>query len=408
MLLIVSTVILSKYFQLPRNILILFIVQPLVMSATPVIVFIGGILSSKLSNDPSLATLPITVMILGVASSVIPATFLAKVFGRRKATLIGFTCGLFAALFAMTAAITSSFETFIAANFLFGTCAAFIQQLRFAAIESTAVAEDIPKVLSVLMLSGIFAAFLGPEVAILGRDLLVSPHGFAGSFLLIAVLILIAMLFMCMFIDSTSINQPIVGEPRALNIITKQPIFIISLLSAVIGYALMSYLMTATPMSMHKMMGHSLMDTKWVIQSHIAAMFIPSFFTAILIKKIGLSWLLFIGTLLYAVVTIIALSGKNVIHFWWALVLLGTGWNFLFLIGTTLLPQSYQANERYKVQALNDFVLFGFQAIASILAGWVLFNAGWTILVLSIIPFIIILFLLSWYFFRYESNKKSP
>jgi len=377
------------------------------MSATPVIVFIGGILSSKLSNDPSLATLPITIMILGVASSVIPATFLSKKFGRKKSALTGFSCGLLAALLAMQAAIISSFEMFIIANFLFGTCAAFIQQLRFAAIESTAVADDIPKVLSVLMLSGIFAAFLGPEIALLGQNLLVSPHGFAGSFLLIALLIVIAMLCMRTFTDTSSANESITGEPRALSTIIKQPIFIISLLSAVIGYALMSYLMTATPISMHKLMGHSLTETKWVIQSHIAAMFIPSFFTVLLIKKIGLKGILFVGTFLYAVVATIALSDQSFMHFWWALVLLGISWNFLFLTGTTLLPQSYQANERYKVQALNDFVLFGFQAIASLLAGWVLFNAGWTILVLSSIPFIIILFLLSWYFFRYELNRET-
>jgi MFS family permease len=380
-------------------------VQPLVMSATPVIVFIGGILSTQLSNDPSLATVPLTVLILGVASSVIPATFIAKKFGRRKAALIGFSCGLCAALLAMTAAIIASFEIFIVANFLFGTSAAFIQQLRFAAIESTPVAEDLPKVLSVLMLSGIFAAFLGPEIALLGRDVLDSPHGYAGSFLLIAALTFIAMLLMRFFIDAPPETTSINGEARSLNTIIKQPIFIISLLSAVIGYAVMSYLMTATPISMHKMMGHSLIETKWVIQSHIAAMFIPSFFAALLIKKIGLKGILFIGTFLYAIVAFIAFSGQDFMHFWWALVLLGIGWNFLFLTGTTLLPQSYQSNERYKVQALNDFILFGFQAVASLLAGWVLFNAGWTILVLSSIPFILILFLLSWYFYRYESKQ---
>ena len=163
--------------------------------------------------------------------------------------------------------------------------------------------------------------------------------------------------------------------------------------------------MTATPLSMHHLHGHSLNDTKWVIQSHIAAMFIPSLFTALLVKKMGLKNLMLVGTFIYALVTVIALSGEHVMHYWWALVLLGVGWNFLFLTGTSLLPQSYQASERHKVQAINDFIIFGFQATASLMAGWILFKAGWHVVVLTSLPFILVLFVVSWFYFKHERLK---
>ena len=168
----------------------------------------------------------------------------------------------------------------------------------------------------------------------------------------------------------------------------------------------MSYLMTATPLSMHHMQGHSLNETKWVIQSHIAAMYIPSLLTPFLVKKIALKGLLLVGSIIYLVVALIAFSGQEVMHYWWALILLGIGWNFLFLTGTSLLPQSYKASERHKVQATNDFVLFGFQAFASLMAGWVLFAGGWNYVVLTSLPFIVILIFINVAYFRHENKQQ--
>jgi len=389
-------------FTLPRNIWLLFIAQPLVMAASPVIVFIGGILSTQLVSDPSLATLPITVMILGVASAAIPAALLAKRKGRKFATYSGFSIGLTATLLASYATQVASFELFVLASLFFGMSTAFIQQLRFAAIESTNKESDIPTVLSILMLSGIFSAFLGPEIAVTAKDWLSSPYGYTGSFLFLAGLILIAMLIMTFFHNPKSQHNSQTGEARPLLTIIKQPIFIISILAAAIGFALMSYLMTATPLSMHQMHGHSLDETKWVIQTHIAAMFIPSLFTGWLVKRIGLKYLLLLGTIIYCIVALIAFSGEEVVHYWWALLLLGVGWNFLFLTGTSLLPQSYQQSERHKVQAINDFIVFAFQATASLFAGWILFKAGWHGVVFTSLPFIIVLFAVSWFYFRHE------
>jgi MFS family permease len=406
-LLMVSAFFLSRYFTLPKNIWLLFIAQPLVMAASPVIVFIGGILSTRMASDPSLATLPVTVMILGVACGAIPAAMLAKNKGRRFAIFTGYSVGLVATLTAMVSALIANFELFVFAGLLFGISTSFIQQLRFAAIESIKDDKDIPTVLSILMLSGIFSAFLGPEIAVVAKDWLASPYGYAGSFLVLAGLIVCAMIIMLNFKNTQIESHQQVGDTRPLSEIIKQPIFIIAILSAAIGFALMSYLMTATPLSMHQMSGHSLHETKWVIQSHIAAMFIPSFFTAWLIKRIGLKSLMLIGTVIYALVAVVALSGEQVMHYWWALILLGIGWNFLFLTGTTLLPQSYKPSERHKVQAINDFIIFGLQATASLLAGWVLFKAGWHTVVLTSMPFIAILFVVTWFYYIKDRKKAT-
>jgi len=169
----------------------------------------------------------------------------------------------------------------------------------------------------------------------------------------------------------------------------------------------MSYLMTATPLSMHHMQGHSLVETKWVIQSHIAAMYIPSLLTPWLINKIALKGLLTLGSVIYIAVALIAFSGQEVMHYWWALILLGVGWNFLFLTGTSLLPQSYKACERHKVQATNDFILFGFQAFASLMAGWILFNGGWNYLVLSSLPFIFALLIVNIIYRRHIAKTRE-
>lgn len=403
-LLIATALVLTRAFSLPKNISLLFIAQPLVGSSAPIMVFIGGILSSQIADDPSLATLPLTLMILGVAAASIPAAMLAKIKGRKFAIFTGLFCSLSGAIIAMLSALKASFLLFAIASLLIGIGGAFTHQLRFAAIESTKNSQDVPKVLSILMLSGVFAAFLGPETAVVAKNWL-TPHHYAGSFLLLAVLIALAMVLVSFFNNPELNHEAISGTARPLKEIISQPIFIISVCAATIGYALMSYLMTATPLSMHHMQAHSLHDTKWVIQSHIAAMYIPSLFAPWLIKRFALKGLLLLGTVIYTLVTIIALSGQHVMHYWWALMLLGVGWNFLFLTGTSLLPQSYHASERHKVQATNDFILFAFQALASLMAGWVLFKAGWHWVVVSSIPFIVILYAVAVYYWQHSKTK---
>ncbi|MEJ2065765.1 MAG: MFS transporter [Reinekea sp.] len=166
-----------------------------------------------------------------------------------------------------------------------------------------------------------------------------------------------------------------------------RPAFILAVAAATIGYGVMSFVMTATPLAMHEMTGHSLESTKWVIQSHIMAMFLPSFITGELIRKWGETRIIFIGLLAYLGTTAFAFSGVEVFHYWWALVLLGVGWNFLFIGGTTLLSKTYTAEEKFSVQAANDMTVFVFQALSSLSAGAILFISGWHgIVIMSLVP----------------------
>lgn len=402
--LIISIFVLAKKFHINKNILILFSCLSLVVASMPVMVFVGGIVTLEMINDKSLATLPITLMVVGVALATIPAALLAKNKGRKYSTNTGLLAALLGAIIAMFSVMYASFIGFSIASLLLGASNAFLQQMRFAAIECTDNKEDIPKTLSILMLSGLFAAFIGPEITVAAKTLIPGQLDFAGAFFILSLLSLAGLIIFSQFQNPEITETENHAETRPLATIIKQPIFIIAIASAAIGYGLMSYLMTATPLSMHQMHGHSLLDTKWVIQSHIAAMFLPSLFTPWLVKKLGLKTLLYIGTAIYIVVTLVALAGHQVMHYWWSLVLLGIGWNFLFLVGTSLLPASYQESEKFKTQASNDFILFGFQAIASLLAGWVLFKGGWNTVVLSSIPFIILLLIVCW---RYQKYQKQ-
>ena len=397
--------ILIKVIKLPRNVAILFFSMPFLMCIAPTITFIGGLLASKIAPDPKLATLPLTVMIIGTALHTFVVAKLSSRFGRKQAMNIGFMIAIVGSLIAFYSAQVASFYSFLIATFLLGGSLAFAQQMRFAAIESVE-SEQAPKVLSALMLSGIFSAMIGPEVAFLGKDWVDSPYGYSGSFLSLTIILVLSMLVFQLF------HNPVIAANnhqdlpvRPLTTICKQPIFIIAILSAAIGYGLMSFIMTATPLSMHDMQGHSLADTKWVIQSHVAAMFLPSLVTGILIKRFHSTNVLLVGTLMFALVAVIALSGQHVVHYWWALVLLGIGWNFLFITGTVLLPESYQGNERFKVQAINDFIIFATQAAASLMAGWILFKSDWNNLVYTTMPFIALMLFVCIYYYRLRARN---
>lgn len=176
---------------------------------------------------------------------------------------------------------------------------------------------------------------------------------------------------------------------RPLREIARQNIFWVAIFGAAIGYAVMSFIMTATPVSMHVMDGHSLGHTKWVIQSHIVAMYLPSLIAAWIVKKLGIARMMLVGLVAYVICIAIAYAGHHLGNYWISLILLGVGWNFLFIGGTTLLPQSYQPNERFKVQAFNEFIVFGTQAVAALSAGWIVYAVGWELMLLVTLPVII-------------------
>jgi len=390
----------NRVSKLPSNIWLLFLAQPLALSSASMVVLAGGLLGAEIAPSPELATLPLTFMILMTAGGVVPAAMMMKKMGRRIGTMLGLLSAVIGGLVAATAAVYANFVMLIIAAGLLGFSMAFVAQMRFAAIESLSDPKDSPKAISVLMIGSMFAAVLGPEVAAVGKDWIESPYGFAGSFAGLSLMIIVAIFFISRLAPIGVAEQAGSEVSRKLSEIIKQPIFIISVCSGAIAYGVMSYVMTASPLSMHQIDGHDLLATKWVIQSHIIAMYLPSLFSAYLIAFFGIRKLMAMGTSLYFLVVLVALSGQQVMHYWWAMVLLGIGWNFLFTSGTILLPESYQPNERFKVQASNDFLIFFVQAMASLSAGWILFSQGWSLLIKVIVPILLLMFLVSSWFFR--------
>ncbi|WP_340112297.1 MFS transporter [Maribellus mangrovi] len=377
--------------ELPRNVWILTIAQALLLSVSSLVVFVGGLVGAELAPLEKLATLPVASIVIGTAVTIPPVTLLMNTIGRKKSFFI---IGVFSILVAFLAAYAisiSSFYLFCASTFLLGTTYSCVMQFRFAAMESVRE-ELIPKAASMVLIGGIAAAFTGPEIALLGKDL--TSVEYTGSFILLAGLFALGLLFLFAFKNPITRDESHKNPQRALKEILKQRVFWVALLSATIGYAVMSFIMTATPVSMHVMDGHTLEHTKWVIQSHIVAMFLPSLVAAWVIKKLGIARMMMTGLIAYLVCIAIAFTGKALGNYWISLVLLGIGWNFLFIGATTLLPRSYKPSERFKVQAVNDFVIFGVQAVASLSAGWFIFAVGWEILLLITIPFIVFQFII--------------
>ncbi len=378
---------------LPTNVWILTISQALMLSVSSLVVFVGGLVGSQLAPVENLATLPVASIVVGTALAIPPITLLMNTIGRKRSFFIIIFYSIFVAFLAGYSISISNFYLFTASTFLFGGTAACVMQFRFAAMESVSE-ELIPKAASMVLVGGIAAAFLGPEIAVFGKDLL--NVEFAGSFIMLAGLFVLALLFLLAFKNPNFKQEKTELPQRPLKAIFQQRIFWVAMLSATIGYAIMSFIMTATPVHMHVMEGHSLEHTKWVIQSHIIAMFLPSLITAWIIKKIGIAKMMFTGLIAYVICIVIAFTGHHLVNYWVSLILLGVGWNFLFIGGTTLLPKAYTPGERFKVQAVNDFLVFGTQAVASLSAGWFIFALGWKTLLLFNLPFMVILWVVIW------------
>ncbi len=362
--------------RLPFNVWLLTLILALGMSAGAVMVMLGGIIGAQLAPSAKFSTLPIAMMIIGTASGVVPVTRLMGHFGRKKvfvaAALLATTGFLLAALSVHWA----HFYGFIGSAFVIGLAIAAFQQIRFAAMESVDV-ELKAKAASRVLLGGLVAAVLGPELVTWGRNLLSTEY--AGAFVLMSLLTLIcAILFtqlraMPQFVASGQDDE----QDPSIDSVLRNPIFIIAVSASVVGFALMSFIMTATPVHMHTHDHHSLEHTKWVIQSHILAMYLPSLFSGWLIGKLGPQRIIVLGLFTYVCTMAIGLAGNQLANYWIALILLGLGWNFLFLAGTVLLSQTYTPRQAYKVQGINEGCVFGAQAAASLGAGTLLHLTGW-------------------------------
>ena len=370
-----------------RNLAILLLCQLIAVSGSVLIVTVGGLIGAELSSG-SLATLPISIMVVGTAVATVFAAMLMRVSGRRVGFAIGAAIAATGGGLAAYALETESFALFCVGVGLYGVNNAFVQQYRFAAAESVA-APAAGRAISLVLLGAIGGAFCGPLLAT-GGEHLIGSHAYTGSMLAMGALQLIAMLLLLVLREPAAISATSAeGLERPLGVVVRQPAYLVAMLASVVGYGVMNLVMTATPLSMHVHDGLSLNDTAWVIQSHVLAMYVPSFFSGALIARVGVVRILACGVLALLAAIGIGLAGHAVTHYWWALVLVGVGWNFLFVGGTALLVDTYRPVERFKAQAVNEFSVFGVSAAASLLAGTLVHSWGWDAVLWSTAPLLL-------------------
>ncbi len=370
-----------------RTVLMLAGCQALAMTGMSIVGTTGAIVGSMLTPDRALSTLPIAVQMTGMMLATIPAALLMARIGRRRGFWTGLGFGALGAAIATAAIFEGSFVLFCLGTFILGLNNGFTQQYRFAAAE---IADEAfrSKAISLVLAGGVVSAVFGPETAIWSRDLF-APVLFAGCYAMIVGLCLAAAILLY-FVDLPKPAPPdLTRRGRPLAEIASQPAFIAAVIAGMVGYGVMSLVMTATPIAMLDC-GHEFAAAAFVIQWHSLGMYAPSFVTGHLIARFGLTRILLTGTALLLACCAINLAGIATIYFWAANVALGIGWNFLFIGATTLVTRTYTQEEKGKVQALNDFLIFGTVAVSAFASGALLSGVGWAMVQIAMIPFVIV------------------
>src|SRR5918995_296274 len=358
--------------------------QMLGSSGLTVVVILGGIVAAQMAPRPSLATVPISLAIVATALTTIPASLLMRRIGRRAGFIVGACVGLVGALVAAQAVILADFLMFCAATLLMGSSMAFTQQYRFAAAES-APPERLSQAVSYVLIGSLGAAIVNPQLALAARWLVPGTE-YAGSFIAVALLYAATIVVLSRLqVPAPSLPRPIpAGEAPRGSFATPQ--LRMAVFAGACAYAVMSFVMTAAPISMHNFDHHNVEATTWVIQSHVLAMYLPSLFTGHVIARFGERKVMIWGGAILSSCAVVSLFGHQFMHYWLGLVALGLGWNLLFVAGTTLLARSVDPAGRHRAPALNDFVVFGSQTCASLLAGLAVQQIGWQALNLVTLP----------------------
>lgn len=358
--------------------------QMLGSSGITVVVILGGIVAAQIAPRPSLATVPLSLAIVATALTTIPASLLMRRIGRRAGFMFGAAIGLVGGLVATQAVIRGDFLMFCAATLLMGSSMAFTQQYRFAAAES-APPERLSQAVSYVLIGSLGAAIVNPQLALAARWLVPGTQ-YAGSFIAVSLLYAATIVVL----SRLNVPAPSVPRPVAASEAPRGPFATPQLRMAVFAgacaYAVMSFVMTAAPISMHNFDHHDVEATTWVVQSHVLAMYLPSLFTGHVIARFGERKVMIWGGVLLSSCAVVSLFGHQLMHYWLGLVALGLGWNLLFVAGTTLLARSVDPVSRHRAQALNDFTVFGSQACASLLAGLAVQQIGWQALNLVTLP----------------------
>jgi MFS family permease len=372
-----------------KNLWLLTLSQIFSFTAAPITVFLSGIIGSQISPIKSLATLPMSVSIVGIAIGSIFASKVMSIIGRKNGFITAGIGNSLASILTAYSIMDQNFILFCLSNFLIGFGMAFTHQYRFAAAESVEKSKA-PKAISIILLGGIVSAFIGPNLANYTKGI-VSEHLYVGSYLSLSILTLIPIIFLLFYKDTSKLEINIKYSGRSYLELISQPRFLQAIIAAAFGYAIMTFLMTATPISMHIIEKISLNKTSIVIQLHIVAMFLPSLITGYLIKKYGHSNIMYAGVFLFSITIITSFFDQTFTNYLFALVFLGLGWNFLFISGTSLLVLNYKEEEKFKAQGFNDFIVFSIHATASLIAGILLSTIGWKSINLVCIPFLILI-----------------
>jgi len=387
-----------------KNLFILTLSQIFSFTAAPVTVFLSGIIGSQISSIKSLSTLPMSISVVGIAVGAIVATKTMSLIGRKHGFIIASIGNTLFSILAAYSIFDQNFTLFCFANFFIGIGMAFTHQYRFAAAESVEK-DKAPKAISIILFGGIISAFLGPSLANYSKDL-VSENLYVGSYLALALLTFIPAFLFLFYESKAKVVKNLQYSGRSYLELISQPRFVQAVAASAFGYAIMTFLMTATPLSMHVMEKMSLSKTSIVIQFHVASMFLPSLMTGYLIKKFGHSNIIYVGLFLYSITLGASIFDQSFINYIVALIFLGLGWNFLFISGTSLLVLTYKEEEKFKAQGLNDFVVYSIHAIGSLSAGIFIALTNWKTMNLICIPFMILIILAT---IRAElADKKNP
>jgi len=377
--------------KMNKNLFLLTLSQVFGFTAATITVFLSGIIGSQITSIKFLSTLPTALYVVGTAIFTILAAKIMSKVGRRLGFIFAAFGSSVASLLGAFAISQQNFILFCVSCLILGMGAAFNHQYRFAAAESVEK-EKAPKAISILMLAGIVAAFLGISSANYTKNL-IPDYLYVGSYLMLAAFTFMPVIFLFFYKNNekTKIDLNNNYSGRRLFEIISQPIFFQAVTAAAFAYAVMSYLMTATPMSMHLMEKMSLEKTGLVLQIHVAAMFLPSLITGHLIKKFGHSNIIYIGVLFYVITVLLSLFEQTYANYMIALIFLGLGWNFLFISGTSLVVLTYTEEEKFRAQGINDLIVFTIMALASLSAGITLSLTSWTTMNLICIPFLVLI-----------------
>ncbi len=365
-----------------------------------IVVLLGGIITSKIMLKDSLATLPMTLMIIGIALSAPIASKLMSIWGRKKGFIFSSFLSTFALLLCSLSIYNQNFIIFAVGNFLIGSSQAFSNQYRFAASESVSK-EYIPRSISIILLLGIISALLSTNFSEYFKDYF-SDYLFLGSYIFLSITAIIPIFILLFYEDNENIKNKRKFQYKTIISLLKNIKILQSIISAGFGYFIMAIIMTATPLHMHLVNNFTLFQTSIVIQFHVIGMFLPSLFSGDLVKKFGNTNIIYSGVIILFMSIIINTSFDFYYSYLVGLILLGVGWNFLFVSGSSLLVVSYEEKDKFTAQGLNDFIVFSTQGIGALSAGFLLYYSNWKILNILCIPLLIIVVFVS-----FRASKKS-